>query len=139
MAKTESRTRSEPTKKTSYYLEIIIKLNYWILRDFSWNPGRMLQPEKTKSFRKKLNLTGKQRFRWNLIFNILVWFVVLLPLWVPIVSQTVAVYFIPAIQAVFVLMWLIVVVLASKNMCILYRLSLFIYKQNFIQDQNVYS
>ena len=64
---------------------------------------------------KKLNQSGKQRFRWNLIFNLLVWIIVPLPLWMPFVSQTVAVYLVPSIQAVFVMMWIIVVSLASRN------------------------
>ena len=97
------------------------KIQYF--RALPRNLDKMLQQEKGKSVRHKLK-TGKQRFRWNLIFNLLVWFVVLLPLWIPIVSQTVALYFIPAVQAVFVMMWVIVVILASKNMVILYRWSI---------------
>ena len=65
--------------------------------------------------------TGKQRFRWNLMFNLLVWLIVPMPLWMPFVSQTVACYLIPSVQAVLVLMWVIVVILAFKNMLILYR------------------
>ena len=65
--------------------------------------------------------TGRQRFRWNLMFNLLVWLIVPMPLWLPFVSQTVAIYLIPSVQAVLVLMWIIVVILASKNMLILYK------------------
>ena len=64
---------------------------------------------------------GKQRFRWNLLFNVLVWVVVPLPLWVPYIDNTVAVYLIPCLQAVFVLMWVIIVGLATRTMVTLYR------------------
>ena len=64
---------------------------------------------------------GKQRLRWNLMFNLLVWLIVPMPLWLPFVSQTVAIYLIPSVQAMLVLMWIIVVILASKNMLILYK------------------
>ncbi|XP_013382840.1 uncharacterized protein LOC106153447 [Lingula anatina] len=63
---------------------------------------------------------GKQTFRWNLIFNLLFWIIVPMPVWVPFVSQTVAWYLIPAVQAVFVFMWVVVVTLACKNMIVLY-------------------
>ena len=42
---------------------------------------------------------GKQRLRWNLMFNLLVWLIVPMPLWLPFVSQTVAIYLIPSVQA----------------------------------------
>ena len=64
---------------------------------------------------------GKQRLRWNLMFNLLVWLIVPMPLWLPFVSHTMAIYLIPSVQAVLVLMWIIVVILASKNMLILYK------------------
>ena len=49
---------------------------------------------------------GSQRFRWNLLFNILVWLIVPLPLWIPFVSNSLAYYSLPCIQGVFVLMWI---------------------------------
>jgi hypothetical protein len=48
---------------------------------------------------------GRQWFRWNLLFNLLLWLVVPLPFWIPFVSNTVAYYMIPSIQGVFVAMW----------------------------------
>ena len=48
---------------------------------------------------------GRQRFRWNLLFNLLVWLIVPFPFWMPFISNTLAYYIIPSIQAVFVLMW----------------------------------
>ena len=50
--------------------------------------------------------TGKQRFRWNLLFNLLLLIVVPLPFWIPFVSNQVAIYLLPSIQAVFVFMWI---------------------------------
>jgi hypothetical protein len=48
---------------------------------------------------------GSQWFRWNLLFNLLVWLIVPLPFWIPFVSNRVAYYMIPSIQGVFVSMW----------------------------------
>ncbi len=64
---------------------------------------------------------GKQRFRWNLLFNVLVWLIVPLPLWAPFVSSSVAMYLIPGIQAVFTLMWVVIITLAARTMITLYR------------------
>jgi hypothetical protein len=50
--------------------------------------------------------TGSQRFRWNLLFNLLLWLIVPLPFWIPFVSNKVAYYLVPSIQAVFVTMWM---------------------------------
>ena len=79
------------------------------------------KPNPSPNYINKPIKTGQQRFRWNLMFNLLVWLIVPMPLWMPFVSQTVACYLIPSVQALFVLMWVIVVILASKNMLILYR------------------
>lgn len=49
---------------------------------------------------------GSQRFRWNLLFNLLVWLIVPLPFWIPFISNRLAYYLLPSIQGVFVLMWL---------------------------------
>jgi hypothetical protein len=49
--------------------------------------------------------SGSQRFRWNLLFNVLLWIIVPLPIWISFVSNQIALYLIPSIQAVFVLMW----------------------------------
>jgi hypothetical protein len=50
--------------------------------------------------------TGSQRFRWNLLFNILVWLIVPLPFWIPFASNKVALYLLPSIQGVFVFIWI---------------------------------
>jgi hypothetical protein len=49
--------------------------------------------------------SGSQRFRWNLLFNLLLWLIVPLPFWIPFVSNTLAFYLLPSIQGVFVFMW----------------------------------
>ena len=49
---------------------------------------------------------GSLRFRWNLLFNLLLWLIVPLPFWIPFVSNTVAYYLIPSIQGLFVAMWI---------------------------------
>ena len=85
------------------------------------NKFKKILPNPSPNYIHKPIKTGKQRFRWNLMFNLLVWLIVPMPLWMPFVSQTVACYLIPSVQALFVLMWVIVVILASKNMLILYR------------------
>ena len=81
---------------------------------------------------------NSQWFRWNLLFNIIVWLIVPLPFWLPFISNTVAFYVIPSIQAVFIFMWIskclefsslenyslfhvVIGLLALKNACILYR------------------
>ncbi|CAF3311343.1 unnamed protein product [Rotaria socialis] len=63
---------------------------------------------------------GSQRFRWNLLFNILLWIIVPFPLWIPFISNRIAYFIIPSIQAVFVGMWIIISMLALKNALILY-------------------
>lgn len=50
--------------------------------------------------------SGSQRFRWNLLFNLLVWLIVPLPFWIPFVSNQLAYYLLPSIQGVFVFMWI---------------------------------
>jgi hypothetical protein len=65
---------------------------------------------------------GRQRCRWNLIFNLLVWIICPLPLWLPFVSNQLAIYLLPSIQSSFVLIWLIISLLAGRNAWILYRL-----------------
>lgn len=63
----------------------------------------------------------RQRFRWNLIFNLLIWIIYPLPIWLPFVSNQIAIYVLPSIQAVFVLIWSIISFLAARNAFILYR------------------
>lgn len=49
---------------------------------------------------------GKQRFRWNLLFNLLLFIVVPLPFWIPFVSNSLAIYLLPSIQTFFVFIWI---------------------------------
>jgi hypothetical protein len=49
---------------------------------------------------------GKQWFRWNLLFNLIIWLIVPLPFWIPFASNRVAYYMMPSIQGVFVAMWI---------------------------------
>ncbi|CAF1084281.1 unnamed protein product [Rotaria sordida] len=63
---------------------------------------------------------GSQRFRWNILFNILVWLIVPFPLWIPFISNKLAYLIIPSIQCLFVFMWIIIAILAMKNALILY-------------------
>lgn len=65
--------------------------------------------------------SGRQRLRWNLVFNILVWIICPLPLWLPFVSNQVSIYALSSIQGLFTFIWLIISLLAAKNAYILYR------------------
>jgi hypothetical protein len=65
--------------------------------------------------------TGRQRFRWNLVFNILVWIICPLPLWLPFVSNQIAIYLLLSLQGIFVLIWFIISLLAARNAFILFR------------------
>ncbi len=65
--------------------------------------------------------SGRQRLRWNLIFNVLVWIICPLPFWLPFLSNQVAVYLLPSIQAVFVFIWLVISLLAARNAFIIFR------------------
>ncbi|CAF4076685.1 unnamed protein product [Rotaria sp. Silwood2] len=74
--------------------------------------------------------TGSQRFRWNLLFNFLVWLIMPLPLWIHFVSNNLAYYLLPCIQGVFVFMWTVIAILAMKNSLILYLSS----SRNFAKE-----
>ena len=65
--------------------------------------------------------TGRQRLRWNLVFNLLVWILCPLPLWLPFVANEFAIHFLAAIQCTFVLIWFVIGILAGRNALILYR------------------
>lgn len=70
--------------------------------------------------------TGRQRFRWNLIFNVLLWILLPLPLWLPYLTQHLEVNFIsfwvlPIIQGCFMFFWIVVGILAIRTTCIMYR------------------
>jgi hypothetical protein len=65
--------------------------------------------------------SGRQRFRSNLIFNVLVWIICPLPIWLPFVSNEIAIYLLPSIQSIFVFIWFIISLLAARNAFILFR------------------
>lgn len=65
---------------------------------------------------------GGGRLRWNLVFNLLVWLVVPLPLWLPMAAPRAAFLIaLPGLQAIFQTFWLAVAVLAVRTVCILCR------------------
>ncbi|CAF0957759.1 unnamed protein product [Adineta steineri] len=64
--------------------------------------------------------SGSQRLRWNLLFNLLLWIVIPLPFWIPFISNQVALYLLPSMHAIFVLMWVVITILALRNVLILY-------------------
>lgn len=57
---------------------------------------------------------GSQRFRWNLVFNLLLWIIVPLPFWLPFASNKVAIYMIPTIQGIFASIWASKFILLEK-------------------------
>ncbi|KAK6183619.1 hypothetical protein SNE40_011061 [Patella caerulea] len=60
---------------------------------------------------------GRQIFRWNLLFNLLVWLVISLPVWTPFVlSKFVSIHLVASVQSLFVLMWMVICILAARNM-----------------------
>lgn len=69
------------------------------------SPGIIENTSIEKGFYKK-SKSSSQRWRWNLIFNLLVWIIVPLPFWVPYITYKVASYMLVSIQAVFVFMWM---------------------------------
>jgi len=62
----------------------------------------------------------RQRFCWNLIFNVLVWIICPLPLSLPFLSNKLAIYLLPSIQFIFVFIWFIISLLAARNAFILF-------------------
>ena len=65
--------------------------------------------------------SGRQRFRWNLMFNVVVWIICPLPIWLPFVSNKIAIYLLSSIQSIFVFIWFIIGLLAARNAIILFR------------------
>ncbi|CAF1176713.1 unnamed protein product [Rotaria sp. Silwood1] len=70
--------------------------------------------------------TGSQRFRWNLLFNFLVWLIVPLPFWIPFVFNNLTYYLLPCIQ--------VIAILALKNSLILYLN----HSRNFAKEYTTY-
>ncbi|XP_050407568.1 uncharacterized protein LOC126822626 [Patella vulgata] len=81
---------------------------------------------------------GRQILRWNLLFNLLVWVMVSLPIWVPFVSKTVAIYLLPSVQSVFVLMWLVICLLASRNVIRLYRHRNHDFQKDIVESSDIH-
>jgi len=79
-------------------------------------------PEPTVPIIQREMKNGRQRIRWNLIFNVLVWIICPLPLWLPFLSNKLAIYLLPSIQFIFVFIWFIISLLAARNAFILFRL-----------------
>ncbi|CAF3431929.1 unnamed protein product [Rotaria sp. Silwood1] len=68
------------------------------------------------------NITnGRQRFRWNLMFNVLVWLICPLPIWLPFISNKIAIFLLTSIQCIFVLIWFIITLLAARNAFIIFH------------------
>ena len=63
---------------------------------------------------------GRQLFRWNLIFNVILWIIIPLPLWLPFVSQEISFYLLLIIQGTFSLLWIVVCLSAIRTTYILY-------------------
>ena len=51
---------------------------------------------------------GNDRIRWNLVFNVLLWLIIPLPLWLPFASMEVAINLLPLLQIVLMASWLTV-------------------------------
>lgn len=79
------------------------------------------EPITTDSIIHREIKTGRQRFRWNLIFNLLVWIICPLPIWLPFVTNQLSIYILISIQAIFVFIWFIISILAGRNALILFR------------------
>lgn len=78
-------------------------------------------PESTVPIIHREIKSGRQRFRWNLLFNALVWIICPLPLWLPFVSNGLAIYLLPSIEIVFALIWLTISLLAARNAFLLFQ------------------
>ncbi|UJR14495.1 hypothetical protein I4U23_001491 [Adineta vaga] len=81
--------------------------------------------------------SGSQRFRWNLVFNLLFWLIVPFPFWIPFVSNDIAFILLPSIQAIFVFMWTIIAVLALKNALILYKNRFHNFTDDYVNHKHV--
>ena len=64
--------------------------------------------------------TGRQIFRWNLIFNLILWIVIPLPIWLPFVSQEISFYVLPSIQGAFSVFWVVVCLFAIRTTAVMY-------------------
>ena len=117
----------EQEKKPSYRRAVSWNTPYTLQEEEEEEPPLPLPhvsipiPETNASVIHREIKSGRQRFRWNLIFNVLVWIICPLPLWLPFVSNQVAIYLLPGIQSIFVLIWLIISLLAARNAFLLYQ------------------
>ena len=69
--------------------------------------------------------TGKQRLRWNLIFNLLILILLPLPIWLPFLTEYLGVplvsfILLPSIQGFFLLFWIVVSLQAIRTVSIMY-------------------
>lgn len=63
---------------------------------------------------------GRQLFRWNLVFNLILWIIVPLPIWLPFVSQEISLYLLPGIQGAFSLFWICVCLFAVRTTAVMF-------------------
>jgi hypothetical protein len=83
------------------------------------NSGKMSQTDPKMDLASHRPMKeGSQRFRWNLLFNVLIWLIVPLPFWFPFISNRITYYLLPSIQGVFVFMW-------TSNCRLLYNIFIF--------------
>ena len=64
--------------------------------------------------------TGRQLFRWNLIFNVILWILVPLPIWLPFVSQEISLFLLPSIQGAFIVFWICVCLFAIRTTAVMF-------------------
>ena len=64
--------------------------------------------------------TGRQLFRWNLIFNLILWILVPLPIWLPFVSQEISLFLLPSIQGAFIVFWICVWLFAIRTTAVMF-------------------
>ena len=64
--------------------------------------------------------TGRQLFRWNLIFNLILWVLVPLPIWLPFVSQDISLFLLPSIQGAFIVFWICVCLFAIRTTAVMF-------------------
>ena len=70
-----------------------------------YNETKIDVPWKASSNNEK---EGNDRLRWNLLFNVLLWTIIPLPLWLPFVSMHIAINLLPLLQILFMICWVTV-------------------------------
>ena len=111
-----SRHNSEMTS-TSSIVEAISDFNITIqIQETNLSSGGDVELGETL----KQNSAGRQLFRWNLIFNVILWIIIPLPVWLPFVSKEISFYLLPSIQGAFSLFWIVVCLSAIRTTYVLY-------------------